>query len=468
MSFFGRRGIPDDILKLATIDTQNSNSNSSDSQTDGTLGNDLAFEDETALEEETAFEDDTDFEDDVAILEDYCLVTTDHTDNTGHTFEMHGLVQLSTRRWLKDRGLDERFTHEYIRLMDMAFPWLDYGNWAEFQRLNICHVEAVVHHRPVGRVMEVTRAALLYRVGYYASQWRVFGSAELMLRASKNALAELYGERHWKTISATVLYARALVRMGRLQEAEYLLVRARDCLKLKFGPNNHDQMIFITDGLTDVYSGQGRSEEAMELYAHLLATLEMTVGDNHLDTWRCKAKVANIYLMQGDLDEAKKLLLKVVEVFKTRLGDDDPQTLHVTTKLATTLSEQGLFEEAKNLFLKTMEAYKRVEGVSNPATLDCTALLALTLFRQGLLEDATKLGAEVLGVCTRCFGVDHPDTLSAMESLAITLRTQGSVQNRDIEALELMRKCAEARERVLGPQHPDTLSAWEWLETWGA
>ncbi len=41
------------------------------------------------------------FEDDVAMLRDYCLVAVNET---GDEFEMHGLVQLSTRKWLAVAG----------------------------------------------------------------------------------------------------------------------------------------------------------------------------------------------------------------------------------------------------------------------------------------------------------------------------------------------------------------------------
>ncbi|CCC11003.1 unnamed protein product [Sordaria macrospora k-hell] len=49
---------------------------------------------------------DVSFEDDVAMLRDYCLITADETEDK---FEMHGLVQLSTRRWLETFGQEETF-----------------------------------------------------------------------------------------------------------------------------------------------------------------------------------------------------------------------------------------------------------------------------------------------------------------------------------------------------------------------
>jgi hypothetical protein len=46
----------------------------------------------------------------------------------------------------------------------------------------------------------------------------------------------------------------------------------------------------------------------------------------------------------------------------------------------------------------------------------------------------------------RVLGEEHPDTLTSMNNLAFTWKGQA----RDIEAIDLMDKCVQARERHLG------------------
>jgi hypothetical protein len=72
-------------------------------------------------------ETDSGFEDDVAMLRDYCLITSNEG---GDVFKMHRLVQLSTRKWLKACGLQEKFEQQYIVKMAALFPTGDYSNWA--------------------------------------------------------------------------------------------------------------------------------------------------------------------------------------------------------------------------------------------------------------------------------------------------------------------------------------------------
>ena len=49
-----------------------------------------------------------------------------------------------------------------------------------------------------------------------------------------------------------------------------------------------------------------------------------------------------------------------------------------------------------------------------------------------------------------------------MNNLAFTVKGQG----RDAEAIDLMSKCVQSRERVLGVSHPYTLSSSDALTSW--
>ncbi|SPO02479.1 uncharacterized protein DNG_05152 [Cephalotrichum gorgonifer] len=85
MSFFDRQAIPDWVLKPHTKqggglnETKDQESEGSDDNSDSDADSD----------------NDSDFETDLAMLRDYCLVSVN---NKGNEFEMHRLVQLSTRR----------------------------------------------------------------------------------------------------------------------------------------------------------------------------------------------------------------------------------------------------------------------------------------------------------------------------------------------------------------------------------
>ena len=59
----------------------------------------------------------------------------------------------------------------------------------------------------------------------------------------------------------------------------------------------------------------------------------------------------------------------------------------------------------------------------------------------------------------RVLGKEHPNTLNSMANLAWTWK----YQKRNDEALNLIKKCIQIREKSLGLDHPDTKSLLETL-----
>ena len=109
MSFFDRQGIPDTLLQNRSEQTKSKQD-----------------ERETALDcvdSDTGYSDDDEdstsqpsigdrFEEDVSVLRNYSFISVNAN---GTTFEMHGLVQMATRKWLEAHGQVERWKHQFIR-----------------------------------------------------------------------------------------------------------------------------------------------------------------------------------------------------------------------------------------------------------------------------------------------------------------------------------------------------------------
>jgi hypothetical protein len=83
-----------------------------------------------------------DFEDDIYILSSYSLIGTS-ADAT--EFEMHQLVQFSTKSWLELRGEAEKWKEMFIATMDEEFPLGKYENWPKCQKL-FPHIEKALEY----------------------------------------------------------------------------------------------------------------------------------------------------------------------------------------------------------------------------------------------------------------------------------------------------------------------------------
>ncbi|KAI1315430.1 purine and uridine phosphorylase [Xylariaceae sp. FL0255] len=107
MSFFDRQGILESLIR-----SFNRNDSIGLTSDDESVSSDGSLKDA--------------FEDDLTTLRDYCLI---QTNEVGNIFEIHGLVQLATRKWLEVYGESEKFQKQYISRMAEAFPTGRFENW---------------------------------------------------------------------------------------------------------------------------------------------------------------------------------------------------------------------------------------------------------------------------------------------------------------------------------------------------
>ena len=327
MSFFDRQGIPVWVLKPSRIakdamrvkdldkarDRESEDSSSAtDGDTNDGIDNDI----------------DGGFEDDVAMLRDYCLICADEA---GDEFEMHGLVQLSTRRWLEANGREETFKQQFIEQMAASFPTGRYENWATCRSL-FAHVQAALGYRPREDTVE-RWATLLHNGGWYVWSQGRYDVARQMLRKARKVREKRLGKEDIATLASTSMFALVL-------------------------------------------SDRGRWEEAEKLFAQVMETRKTKLGADHPDTLTSMANLASTYMNQGRWEEAEKLFVQVMETRKTKLGADHPDTLASMNNLAFTWKNQGRHRDALALMEDCAQARQRVLRAKHPSTLSSLATIS--------------------------------------------------------------------------------------------
>ncbi|KAK5651031.1 hypothetical protein OQA88_1504 [Cercophora sp. LCS_1] len=454
MSFFDRQGIPEWVLKPLRIGKNpmrvrgpdeggdresDDNGSTTDGDTDDGADDDIYGR----------------FEDDVAMLRDYCLITMNEI---GDEFEMHGLVQLSTRSWLEASGQQDTFKQQYIERMAALFPTGKYENWAKCRGL-FAHVQVALGYRLKKDTLEW--ATLLHNGGWYAWSQGRYEVAQQMVRKARKVREEKLGRDDVATLASILVFALVQKDRGRWSEAEKLFVQVMETSKIKLGAD-HPSTLTSMANLASTYRDQGRWGEAEKLDVQVMETRKTKLGADHPDTLASIANLASTYRDQGRWGEAEKLFVQVIETSKTKLGADHPSTLTSMANLASTLWNQGRWGEAEKLFVQVMETRKTKLGADHPDTLASIANLASTLWNQGRWGEAEKLFVQVMETSKTKLGADHPSTLTSMNNLAFTWKGQG----RRADALALMEDCAQARRRVLGEEHPYTLLSLATIAKW--
>ena len=318
MSFFDRQGIPEALLR--------GRDEQGDTQLDEEEINAEAYvdkndDDDSSTDCDKSNDGDDKFEDDISTLRDYSFISIT---GSGSSFEMHGLVQLATRKWLEAHGQRERWKHQFIVNLFSEFPTGQYENWTICQAL-FPHAKSAAAQKPEGQESLKMWATILYRAAWYAEQVGNGAEAEEMSVAAMKARKKLLGREHKDTLWSMSLVGDAYNLRGRWGAAESLFMQVMETSKSKLGVDHPDTLTSMAN-LASTFWNQGRWEEAESLEVQVMETSKSKLGVDHPDTLTSMNSLAFTFKGKGEEGKAIRLMEECVEKRKHILGLDHPYT----------------------------------------------------------------------------------------------------------------------------------------------
>ncbi|KFY28037.1 hypothetical protein V491_00670 [Pseudogymnoascus sp. VKM F-3775] len=389
------------------------------------------------------------FEDSIAPLLNFSLV---REQSEGGAFEMHRLVQLSTRKWVELNGQLEKWRSEAIKVIERLFPSGNYGTWPDCQTL-LPHVGAIMPSKAINQQDLLGIAAINTRLGWYYVQKGEYIQAESSLQEAIVLSERDLGANHPDTLPSVSNLASLLQRQGRYQEAELLNRRALEGYERELGVDHLDTLTSV-DNLALLLQSQGRYQEAELMNRRALEGRERELGVDHPDTLTSVSNLALLLQSQGRYQEAELMNRRALEGRERELGVDHPDTLTSVGNLALLLQRQGRYQEAELMNRRALEGSERELGIDHPDTLTSVSNLALLLQRQGRYQEAELMNRRALEGSERELGVDHPDTLTSVYCLASLLDSQQRYE----PAAELYQRACKGFEMALGRDHPYTVA----------
>ncbi|OCK75506.1 putative kinesin light chain, partial [Lepidopterella palustris CBS 459.81] len=183
-------------------------------------------------------------------------------------FDLHRLVHLATRNWLRIGGSLGRWTDIAVTRLAEVFPSDDHRNkviWAAY----LPHAHYVLKS---GTMVQDTkeRMTLLQKVGL------------------------------------------CLLAEGRYSEAEASFLQVLEIRKKVLGQEHPDTLISMAN-LASTYGNQGRWKEAEELDVQIIETSSRVLGEEHPSTLTSMANLALTFWNQGRWKEAEELNVPVIE-----------------------------------------------------------------------------------------------------------------------------------------------------------
>ncbi|KIX03666.1 uncharacterized protein Z518_07219 [Rhinocladiella mackenziei CBS 650.93] len=309
-----------------------------------------------------------DLVDAIATLKGYSFITKQTEDRGGKNhevlYDMHRLVRLAARNWLKtERTLSDWTKAGVLRVAEL-FPTRDYkhkGTWTVLlphaQRL----CEDIEDRDLPERYQLLEKMGLCFVVdGKYneavkahitVAQWR-----ENSLETSKEQILGAYNN-----------LGEAFNLKGDLPAVEVYLQKALKGRKEILGAE-HPSTLTNMANLASTYRNQGRWKEAEELNVQVTEMRKRVLGEEHPDTLTSVSNLASMFWDQGRWKEAEELEVQVMETRKRVLGPKHPDTLTSMRNLAYTLKNLSRGEEAIELMTSYQELMVKVLGPSDHRT----------------------------------------------------------------------------------------------------
>ncbi|KAJ5641911.1 hypothetical protein N7490_005911 [Penicillium lividum] len=389
----------------------------------------------------------------IGTLCSYGFLTRRHDEDM---FDIHSLVQLSTRVWIKETQKAQQVIATVTQHMDKCFPSADYKNRDKW-RMCLPHALEVLRREESQNLPE--RYGLLSKVG----------ACILADGRAKDAVIYfgyvcLWMESHFDEGNHTRLVsqrnlANAYQSDGQIKQAKELLEHVV-AVERTMLDEEHPSRLASQHTLASVYQSNGQTKQAIELLEHVVTVQERTLDEEHPSRLTSHHTLASVYLSNGQPKQAIELLEHVVAVEGRTLDEEHPSRLTSQHSLAIAYQYNRQIEQAIQLFEHVVAVEGRTLDEEHPERLTSQYSLAKAYQYNGQIEQAIQLFEHVVAVRQRTLDEEHPDRLTSQYSLAIAYQYNGQIE----QAIQLFEHVVAVRQRTLDEGHPDRLESQKALQ----
>ena len=368
------------------------------------------------------------------------------------SFDVHRLVHLATRNWLRKQGSLLEWSMKVTRRLAVVFPDSDHKN-RTLWRTYLSHALFVLAPSLVPKD-DRDRLRLLERSGQCLRSDGRYNEAREQLAQVMEIKTNVLGKEHPDTLASMDDLAIVLRYQGKYEEAKLLHQQALDWREKVLGKEHPDTLTSV-NGLAHALWELGKYKESESLSRRALDSRQRIFGEEHNDTLTSISLLTNSLWSQGKYKEAEVLDRQTLDRRERLLGNEHPDTLTSMNNVSTDLRQQGNYKEAEVLCRQAIAGRQKVLGVEHPDTLLSLINLSCNFQKQGRYEEAEALYRQALAGRQKVLGMEHPNTLESHGDLASDLRQLDRYE----EAEALDRQALAGRQKVLGMEHPDTLAS---------
>lgn len=381
------------------------------------------------------------FEEDWRVLHNLMLIKTSLD---GHHFNMHRLVQHTTRRWLELKGELQVWMKKFVRIMQRHFPRpsLNPYNYEACCSL-ILHGRHAAHYRPIDQA-DLFQWAMLVRS--LCETTLVAGSyavAEILGTLALSTFEEVAGELNKESLEVAHKLSGTNHMLERLEPAEALARKAYEGRRQLLGPD-HQDTIDSAHRLATLLNEQGKRDEGEALHMLILDRQTRVHGPAHAETIFKTQQISRSYTLDERYELAESLQRQICTVREKEFGCDSVIFREDKLKLAKLFTLQGKYSEAEEIYRENLEFQEKSAGLKDYQTVKAINLLGEAIIPQGKLVEIATLYHQVRSVYD---DLDHKgkeeQALSCMEGFIQVLSRQGKLSEAETLARWLINEREE-------------------------
>ncbi|MEM6795702.1 MAG: serine/threonine-protein kinase [Acidobacteriota bacterium] len=237
-----------------------------------------------------------------------------------------------------------------------------------------------------------TQATFALVIGRAFQQLGDHAEAADLYRRSLEARRELLASPDPGLVEAMLYLADAESLLGRLEEAERLLIEAIDQQRA-LGQDPAMMATLVLDlGVNSLRAGDPQAAEGQMLEA--LELRRRHLGDRHVDTAMALNNLAALRFQQDRREEAAELLTEAHSIQVEKRGATHPEPLRTQASLAATLYRLGRSEEALERYRQLTEGQRKVYGNAHPVLARTLSSRGSILMRAGSFAEALEFFEE--------------------------------------------------------------------------
>ena len=289
--------------------------------------------------------------------------------DNGKKLDMHRLVHLATRTWIRQNGREAETSKAAMKHLSEVFPYDDYTNreiWNDY----LPHAARIDKDEQCQDTWE--RSKLCLKVG------------------------------------------ECLYVDGKMKEAVIWLQESCKWRDRNLTQDDADRLLSQHE-LAVAYRANGQVKEAMELLERVI-TIEEVVAEDHPNRLASQHMLATAYRSNGQVKEAIELLERVVTIQEV-LAEDHPDRLASQYELARAYRSNGQVKEAIEL-LERVVTIREVLAEDHPDRLASQHELARAYHSNGRIKEAIELLEHVVTIRRKTMAEDHPERVASEDVLA--------------------------------------------------